>query len=59
MTAGIILLGVSIFFAGCAFQEAITGTSLNTPDGGYGSLIYSLTALVIAYRLIMSARRAK
>lgn len=59
MTAGIVLLGIAIFFAGAAFQEAIMGTDWNYPDGGARSLFYAVVAFVIAYRIIMTVRREK
>jgi len=37
-----VYLGVGIFFAGAAFQEGITGTPLNHPDGGRGSLFLAV-----------------
>lgn len=49
-------LAVAIFFAGAAFQEAITGTWLNVPDGGNGSLTISIFALFVAHVLTRAAR---
>lgn len=57
MKAGIFWLGVSIFFAGAAFQEAITGTWINEPDGGMRSITMSVFAFLASYVLITGAKR--
>lgn len=59
MKGGIVALGLSIFFAGACFQEAITGTWLNQPDGGYVSAILAVGFFLISHTAIMNSKGGK
>lgn len=49
MRAFFILYGV--FCLGCAFQEIITGTSWDKPDGGMRSLLAAAVCVILAFAM--------
>lgn len=49
MKYGITYLGIALFMAGSAFQEAIMGAGLNYPDGGWGSAVVALWLLAAGF----------